>query len=609
MPGIVGLITRMPRQAAEERLSRMMGCIRHESFYQTGCYIDEALGVYVGWSSIQGTLSSRMPVQNVTGDVTMIFSGEEVAATSAEDRVGRRVTETVGTGLARVSAEDSAFPRTLNGRFHGLLLDRGRGIVKLFIDRYGMHRLYYHEEDGAFLFAAEAKSILAVCPKLRRIDARGLGEFVSCGCVLENRTLFAGIQVLPAGSLWTFRSAALADRDQYFTPSEWEEQEPLTFEAYYREIRDVFAGVLPRYLASEQRIGMSLTGGFDTRAVMAWQRKASGELPCYTYGGMFRECEDVRIAKRVAGVCEQPHHVIPVGQQFLSRFREYARRSIYLTDGCVDLLRCPDLYVSERAREIAPIRLTGLYGDEILRHMRAFKPGKGDPSVFAPEVLKAVREARETYGQVVGVHPLTFAAFRQAPWHHYGILALEQTQLTVRTPFLDNDLVRTVYRSPKLAVANNDIRLRLIADGNPALARIRTDRGFGGEMGQVSSFLVRNFLEFTFKSEYAYDYGMPQWLARADHALSPFRLERLFLGRHKIFHFRIWYRDALAASVREVLLDSSALSRPYLDRRAAENAVRGHLAGNRNYTVQLHQLMTLELLHQCLIDNPGTIPG
>ena len=75
-------------------------------------------------------------------------------------------------------------------------------------------------------------------------------------------------------------------------------------------------------------------------------------------------------------------------------------------------------------------------------------------------------------------------------------------------------------------------------------------------------------MEFTFKAEYAYDYGMPQWLSRIDHFLSPLRLERLFLGRHKLLHFRVWYRDALADYVREILLDRRTLSRPYFEPKA-----------------------------------------
>jgi asparagine synthase (glutamine-hydrolysing) len=114
--------------------------------------------------------------------------------------------------------------------------------------------------------------------------------------------------------------------------------------------------------------------------------------------------------------------------------------------------------------------------------------------------------------------------------------------------------------------------------------------------------LAHSILEFSFRSEYAYDTGMPQWLARLDHFLSPFHLERLFLGRHKFHHFRLWYRDALSGYVREMLLDSRTLSRPYLQRKAVESAVLGHLKGTRNYTVDIHKLLSLELIHRLFFD-------
>jgi asparagine synthase (glutamine-hydrolysing) len=112
----------------------------------------------------------------------------------------------------------------------------------------------------------------------------------------------------------------------------------------------------------------------------------------------------------------------------------------------------------------------------------------------------------------------------------------------------------------------------------------------------------RRLFEFQFKAEYAYDYGMPQWVAGIDHAFSPLRLERLFLGRHKFYHFRVWYRDALASYLRDVLLSSRALSRPYVQRRMVETVVRSHIAGFRNYTTSIHKLLTLELIHRQFID-------
>ena len=166
-------------------------------------------------------------------------------------------------------------------------------------------------------------------------------------------------------------------------------------------------------------------------------------------------------------------------------------------------------------------------------------------------------------------------------------------------------MVRTVFRAPDSALANDDVSLRLIADGSPGLGRIPTDRGVGGKRNRLVGKASRALLEFQFMAEYAYDMGMPQWVARIDHAFSPLHLERLFLGRHKVFHFRVWYRDALASYVKETLLDPRSLSRPYLERNGLEAIVRGHLKGDQNYTNELHKVLTLELVHRIFLENQG----
>jgi asparagine synthase (glutamine-hydrolysing) len=180
---------------------------------------------------------------------------------------------------------------------------------------------------------------------------------------------------------------------------------------------------------------------------------------------------------------------------------------------------------------------------------------------------------------------------------------LEQTQLTVRSPYLDNDFVRTVFRAPASTNGNGDIRLRLIADGSPALRHIPSDRGVGGASGPLFSAISHGFQELTFKAEYAYDYGMPQWVASVDHLLSPLHLQRLFLGRHKFLHYRVWYRDVLADYVKQMLLDPLTLSRPYLNRKTLEMIVSGHLRGDHNYTTAIHKLLALELLHRLFFDS------
>jgi len=605
MPGIVGFITKMQREGVEPQLHQMVQAISQESFYNTGTWVDESLGVYVGWAVQKDSFADGLPLTNERQDVVLLFSGEEYpepgVVTYLKGR-GHQV-ETEGPSyLVHLYEEDPTFPSGLNGKFHGLLIDRRLGRVLLFNDRYGMGRLYFHESEEAFYFAAEAKAILAVRPELRKLNLQAAGEFVTCSCVLENRTLFQGISLVPGGAAWEFRNSPNPQKGFYFDVHEWEGQTLLCADEYYHELREAFSRNLGRYFNGAQKVAVSLTGGMDTRVIMAWQKAAPGSLPCYTYGGMFRDCRDVLVARQVAHICQQPHSVVTVGNSFLSQFPRYLERSVYLSDGNIPANRAADLYVSEKARQIAPVRIVGTYGSELLTLVPMFKPTDLTPGLFQSEFYASFEQAKLTYAQLRCRHPVTFAAFMQSPWWHYGVLSLEQTQLTVRSPFLDNDFVRVIYRAPKLQDLNRDIRWRLIYDGNPALSRLESDRGVNGLKGRLSTIVSRGFQEVTFKSEYAYDSGMPQWLARIDHFLSPLHLERLFLGRHKFAHFRIWYRDFLSDYVQDILLDSRSLSRPYVNRKGLETVVRGHLRGDHNYTIELNTLLSLELLHRQFLD-------
>lgn len=606
MPGIVGFITKNPGTAAKNKLESMLKSIQHEEFYSSGVVIDEGLGIYVGWSAMKDSFAECMPLSNERGDVSLVFSGEEYPDPDQNQELkkrGHRVESEGPSYLVHLYEENPDFVQHLNGMFHGLIIDRNRGTLNLFNDRYGMHRLYYHQATGCFYFASEAKAILAVRPELRECDPRGLGEFVACSCVLENRTVFKNIHVLPAASSWTFRNAQLERKGTYFTPQRWEEQTLLTAEQYHKELRAVLLSALPRYFRGRQQMGIAMTGGLDTRVLLASHPPDPGALPGFTFGSMYRDTYDVRIGRKVAAICKQPHQVIEVGDEFLANFATYAERCISMTEGTVDLYRASDLYLSEKVRQIVPAKIVGTYGSEIVRNAVMFKPDAPLSTLFKPDFLSHVQGASQTYSSLRQLHPVTFAAFCQSPWYHHGILALEQSQLTVRSPFMDNEFVRTVYRAPKQVEPDDDVRLRLIQEGSPSLAHLRSDRGIGGNGLPMAGAITHAYREFTFKAEYAYDYGMPQPLARIDHLFEGLHLERVFFGRHKLLHFRTWYRDQLAEYVRQVLLDPRTLSRAILEPNVVRAIVDGHTRRGLNYTTAIHKLLTMELLHRLFFDS------
>jgi len=335
---------------------------------------------------------------------------------------------------------------------------------------------------------------------------------------------------------------------------------------------------------------------------MAWNRRSPAELPCYTFASSYGDSADVKLARRIAELCGQPHQTIVVDGNLLADFPQLSQQAVYLSDGAMDITGAVELYANRAARCISSVRITGNYGSEILRRNVAFRPRKIDTSFLDRALAQQVADASRTYESEARCHPLSFIAFKQVPWHHYARLAVEQFVLTARSPYLDNDLVALMYRAPRGLGTSKDPSLQLIYDGNPDLAKIPTDRGLVYGRRSLPDGVRRLWREFTVRSEYSYDYGMPQWLAVADRALAPLRPERLFLGRHKFYHFRVWYRDNLSHFVKDVLLDSRTKQRSFFDAHGLQRIVEAHVKGIRNYTSEIHRALTLELTHRQLIE-------
>lgn len=603
MPGIAGVIGKTGGEG-DAIVASMIASRMHAPHYVSGRYASETLRLCVGWTHHKGSFADVLPVWNDARSACLIFSGENFVERDALVFAG--LSSGTDTNNARYlmdlyEARGISFVKELNGWFSGLVIDLRRKEAVLFNDRYGLGRIYYHEGADAFYFASEAKALLNVLPGLRRIDPRGLAESVSCGTVLQDRTLFSGLGLLPTASQWRLLPAPIR-KERYFSSSEWEQQPRLPADQFYDAFKDTFARILPKYLKASAPVAMSLTGGLDGRMIMAFANAAPGALPTYSFNGPYRDCADLRLARRIASLRGQSHTEIRIEPDFFQHFSQLAEKSAYISDGLMDASGAVELYVNERARKIAPVRLTGNYGSEIIRSNVAFRPTKLDLAFLAPDIARLAAETADTYRAERCEPTLSFIAFRQTPWHHYSRLSIEQSQLTVRSPYLDNELVALMYRAPTEIRAGRDTSLRLIHDGGPGISAIPTDRGeiYGDNsmIGRARVFLA----ELLAKAEYAYDYGMPQRLSAVDRILAPLHPERLLLGHQKFYHFRVWYRDQLADCLKEILLDPKSRSRPYLAPGALERMVLEHTTGARNWTRELQRALALELAHRTLIE-------
>lgn len=599
MPGIVGIIGKGFRGKQEDDLKLMLDCTMHEPFYRRGSYINEELGVYVGWTCHPNSYADCMPAINERKDVVLIFSGEHFPDRPNTDDLKANAL------LRQYEVNGGEFFRDLNGWFSGVLIDFRKSKITLFNDRYGMHRVYYHEEKDAFLFGSEAKSLLSARAYLRNVDMRGLGELISCNCVLESRTLFSGISLLPGGSLWSWDRSAVMEKDSYFKASDWENLPPLDGVTFYARLKDTLLRIMPRYFQGDGRVGISITGGLDSRTMMACLDPRPGELPCYTFGGA-KDGLDISIAKQVAGVCGQSYEVIRLGREFFSEFPRLAEKTLYVTDGSLDVCSAHDMYFNELARKIAPIRVTGKFGSEVIRNHSMFNAGGCEERIFSRDFGPSITRGADTLSEVKKGRQLSVAVLKDFPWREYTKIVLEQSQMVFRSPYMDNELVELMYQAPVGIRASNKPQRRIIRECNTALSAIITDRGYSENANPLVAKVLEGYYYALFKADYTYLFALPHWMTKVDSMLKSIGVAQRILGAQKFEGYRMWFRDELSSYVREILLDHRTLNRSYCEKKALEDMVHKHTRGTHNYMNEINKAMSLELMHRVLIDSQAS---
>jgi asparagine synthase (glutamine-hydrolysing) len=605
MPGIAGIVSFASQEKAVHELDAMLKAMRHNERFSYGRWSDQNSGLHVAWTCHPRSFSDGMPLVSDDGATVLIFSGEtfdEPKLVAKLEQQRPQQNRAKASYLIRLHEEvGDRFIEQLNGWFAGVLVERRQGRVTLFNDRYSMCRIYYHMGPDEFLFASEAKSLLAIRPALRSIEPCRLAEYLRYNCVLGEHTLFTGVSILPKASAWTFQGTTEPKRRQYFTFHEWEQQSEIAPQRFFVRWMETVSDVFPRYAKEGSDVALSSTAGLDTRLILATLRGQSRKHVSYTFGGAWGELFDVSTSRKIAGVYGQKHKVIPADERFLRGFADYARRAVYISDGTHEAFGAHDVFQNEIAREIAPIRLTGKFGSEIVRTRRLIPTISYRRELLLPEIARMVQRLPKYVETNPSKNDLTRVLGEEIPWHEYPRVSVEQSQLVLRTPYMDNELVKLMYRAPAQARAEANLQERYVRERAPEFAQFVTNLGRFKSRNPALTRMFYYFFWALFKVEYIYLCATPHWLTRLDRRLGFLHLERLLSGRQKWEGYRIWIETEFADFIRGTLFNTRAQFDRYFQRKAVEKMVNQHIAGTHNYLNEINKALTIELVCSTLL--------
>lgn len=392
MCGIAGIVHSDPTyRVGRDRLIAMRDELVHRGPDDYGVFLDDGIGLASRRLAILD-LSPRgkMPMETADGRYVIVYNGEVYNFRELRpllEAKGVRLTSDSDTEvvLNLFALEGPAMLDRLNGMFAIAIWDRVEQSLFLARDRVGVKPLVFARSGGEFLFASEAKALLAAGVE-EALDDSTLEELLTFRYVAGARTPNRGIERLLPGHWLTWKNGSLETRrwwslvDRARTVQDAVRQNPA---AWYAEMFDD-ATRLQRI--SDVPVGVLLSGGLDSSSIAtSLAQLGGGRTASFTVAFQSPGVDETRLARGVAAQASLEYHDMGVDDADLPTLLEEATR---LNDA--PLAHASDthlLAISRFARPKVTVLLSGEGGDETLGGYNRYTP------LRYPWLLSALRPA------------------------------------------------------------------------------------------------------------------------------------------------------------------------------------------------------------------------
>ncbi|WP_028065255.1 asparagine synthase (glutamine-hydrolyzing) [Solirubrobacter soli] len=262
----------------------------------------------------------------------------------------------------------------LNGIFGFTLWDARRQRLVAARDAFGVKPVYWAERGRRVAVGSEVGAVLAAGLGSTMIDPIALDHFLAWRFVPAPRTLFAGVQKLPAASY------LVAEVDQPVKVTSYRTAPGASFDASPAELADglahEFGQAVGRQMMSDVPYGAFLSGGIDSAGIAA-AMTAHDDKPIQTFTIGFPGHDDTlderAAAEASAKVIGTDHHSVAMSA---TDFRGQIRDTIHRLEEPCGIPSAPALLqLSEFTTKSVTVVLSGQGADEPLggysRHQAA----------------------------------------------------------------------------------------------------------------------------------------------------------------------------------------------------------------------------------------------
>jgi asparagine synthase (glutamine-hydrolysing) len=507
--------------------------------------------------------------------------------------------------LAELYQKGDGFIEGLRGEYCLALYDPTTRRVLVATDAIASYPVYWVADSGGLVFSSDLSALLVAARQRPRLDLQAVANYLTIGAVLGEKTLASGVQVLGPGTILVYDvESGVASTRSYFELATLFENKTDQRERYLEEVQAAFRNAVDRAMTAGGQIGLSLSGGLDSRALLSAVNGRAASIRTYTLG--VDGCADQVIAQKLARIAGSQHQFFALGKEYLRDFLPNMADMVSRTDG---------MYLSHGLTEMLAVQFLDQTGIEVLlrghggelakahlawplhtdKHVYSLKTvdefvqylsGRANyitprlplSRVLTPEAAaQAGAGSQQAFAEVLagkGLSPAQGCSYLYLRELHrrFTVPSLElfRTRVDVRLPYVDQDFLTVLLAAPPEWRDDTRIHQALTEAGIPGLLKVRnSNTGAPADAGPALEFVLDKCNTI---------------------------LKRMNVHGYRHYHdFDGWMRTMLLQSVEAELLSPHAAIQSFVNRPALATLVHETRTGEADHAYLLQVLLILEL--------------
>ena len=360
----------------------MLAAIIHRGPDDYGVY--DGVGVTLGARRLQviDLAGGHQPMSNEDGTIWVAYNGEiynHVQLRKELERRGHRFRTRCDTEVVVHAWEEFGedAPSHFQGMFAFAVWNARTATAWLVRDRLGVKPLYYAPTAAGLAFASEIKAILAADVIDAEVDLQSLYHYIGYEFVPAPHTMFRGVRKLLPGHILRITRTGMTPVcywDVNFQP------EPMSADECAGEIRRLVREAVHKRLMADVPLGVFLSGGLDSTAVLAFACEASERPPAtFTIGYREASFSEWDYARRAAAYYGSTHHELVIDPITPEAIEDAVW---HLDEPMTDLSAIPFSILSRWARKSVTVCLSGEGNDEVFVGYDRFVASKLDARLY-----------------------------------------------------------------------------------------------------------------------------------------------------------------------------------------------------------------------------------